>query len=156
MTHVPSNKIPIRDSGSRVSKIGVNLYEIVGIRLDDTSKQGLMHEYVGKHAKMQRSKKSQTSGTKQERQALHHRMEWRKVCIKHTNIMEICLTSSHIQISHKSDKCNHTSKWPQRPISTIPQRAKSMAKPRSRQVNMDIKYIRKQAYTCIKELIQTL
>ena len=54
MTHVPSNKIPIRDSGSRVSKTGVNLYEIVGIRLDDTSKQGLMHEYVGKHAKKQK------------------------------------------------------------------------------------------------------
>ena len=40
--------------GSRVSKTGVNLYEIVGIRLNDTSKQGLMHEHVGKLAKMQR------------------------------------------------------------------------------------------------------
>ena len=58
MKHVPSNKIPIRDSGFRVSKTGVNLHEIVGIRLDDTSKQGLMHEHVGKRAKMQRCKEA--------------------------------------------------------------------------------------------------
>ena len=51
---MPSNKIPKRDLGSRVSKMGVNLHEIVGIRLNDTSKQGLMHEHVGKNAKMQR------------------------------------------------------------------------------------------------------
>ena len=61
MTHVPSNKIPIRDLGFRVSKTGVNLYKM------QRSKQGLMHEYVGKCAKMQRSKESQTSGTKQAR-----------------------------------------------------------------------------------------
>jgi len=52
MTHMPSSKIPKRDSGSRVSKTGVNPHEIVGIRLDDTSKQGLMHENSGKRAKM--------------------------------------------------------------------------------------------------------
>ena len=66
---MPSNKIPIRDSGSRVSKTGVNSHEIVGIRIDDTSKQGLTHEHVGKHAKMQKSKESQMGGTKQARQA---------------------------------------------------------------------------------------
>ena len=65
---MPSNKIPIRDSGSHVSKIGVNSHEIVGIRLDVTSKQGLMHEHVGKHAKMQKSKERQTGGTKKARQ----------------------------------------------------------------------------------------
>ena len=69
MTHVPSSKISKRDSGCRVSKMGVNPYEIVGIRLDDTSKQGLMHEHVGKRVKMQRSKESPTGGTKQSRQA---------------------------------------------------------------------------------------
>ena len=52
---------------SRVSKTGVNPQKIVGIRLDDTSKQGLTHEYVGKRAKMQRSKESQTGGTKKVR-----------------------------------------------------------------------------------------
>ena len=52
---------------SCVSKTGVNSHEIVGIRIDDTSKQELMHEHLGKRAKMQRSKESQTSGTKQAR-----------------------------------------------------------------------------------------
>ena len=52
MTHVSSNKIPIKDSRTSVSKTGVNPHEIVGIRLDDTSKQGPMHEHVGKRAKM--------------------------------------------------------------------------------------------------------
>ena len=33
-----SSKIPKRDSGSRVSKTSMNPHEIVGIRLDDTSK----------------------------------------------------------------------------------------------------------------------
>ena len=70
--HILSNKIPIRDSGSCVSKASVNPHEIVGIRLNDTSKQGLMHEQVSKRVKMQRSKESQTGGTKQARQALHH------------------------------------------------------------------------------------
>ena len=61
---MPSNKIPKNNLRSRVSKTGVNPYEMVGIRLDDTSKQGLMHGHVGKRAKMQRSKECQTSGTK--------------------------------------------------------------------------------------------
>ena len=69
MTLVPSSKISKRDPGCRVSKTGVNLHEIVGIRLDDISKQGLMHEHIDKRAKMQRSKKSQNGGTKQARQA---------------------------------------------------------------------------------------
>ena len=37
MTYVPSSKIPKRDLGSCLSRIGVNLHEIVGIRLDDTN-----------------------------------------------------------------------------------------------------------------------
>ena len=60
MTHMPSSKIPKRDLGSRVSKMGVNLHKIMRIRLDDTSKQGLMHEYIDKRAKMKRNKESQT------------------------------------------------------------------------------------------------
>ena len=38
MTHMPLSKIPKRDSRSRVSKIGTDPHEIVGIRLDDTIK----------------------------------------------------------------------------------------------------------------------
>ena len=49
---MPSCKIRKRDLGSRVSKMGVNLHKIVGIRLDDTSKQRIMHGHVGKRAKM--------------------------------------------------------------------------------------------------------
>ena len=64
-----SNKIPIRDLRTHVSKTSVNPHKIVGIRLDDTSKQGPMHEHVGMCAKMQRSKESQMGVTKQARQA---------------------------------------------------------------------------------------
>ena len=83
MTHVPSSKISKRDPGCRVSKTGVNLHEIVGIRLDDISKQGLMHEHVDKREKTQRSKESQMGGT-------------RKVCIKHINITKMHLTINYI------------------------------------------------------------
>ena len=73
---MPSSEIPKRDSGSHVSKSGLNPHKIVGIMLDDTSKQRLMHEYVGKHAKrMHRSKESQTGGIKQAWQATSHGAE---------------------------------------------------------------------------------
>jgi len=52
MAHVSSSKIPKRDFGSHVSKTSVNSHKIVGIRLDDTSKQRLKHEHVGKRAKI--------------------------------------------------------------------------------------------------------
>ena len=105
----------------------------------------LMHEHVGKRAKIQRSKKSKTGGTKQARQACQRRMERRKVCIKNTNTMEMYLTSGYIQTSPRRDGCNHTSKWPEIPTSTSLQKAQSMPKPRSRQANMDIQYRSKQA-----------
>ena len=53
-----SSKIPTRDLRFYVSKTGVNPHETVGIRLDDTSKQRLIHEHVSKRAKMQRRKKA--------------------------------------------------------------------------------------------------
>ena len=58
---MPSYKVPKMDSGSRVSRIGVNPHKIVGPRLDDTNKhtQRHMHEHIGKHARMQRNKESQ-------------------------------------------------------------------------------------------------
>ena len=52
MTYMPSSKILKRDLGSCVSKMVFNPHEKVGIRLDDTSKQRLMHGHVGKHAIM--------------------------------------------------------------------------------------------------------
>ena len=55
---MPLNKTPKRDSGSCVSKMGVNLHEIIGIRLDDTSKQGPMHEHVSKLQKCREVKKA--------------------------------------------------------------------------------------------------
>ena len=55
----------------------------------------------------------------------------------HTNTMKVYLKNGN--------GCNHVSKWSQRPISTSPQRVQSMAKPRSRQANMDINHKSKQA-----------
>ena len=104
----------------------------------------LMHEHVGKCAKMEKSEVSQTGGTKRARQAYQHCMEWRKGCIKHTNTMEVYLTSGYTQTSPRRDECNHTSKWPQRPTSTSPRRAQSIAKPRSRKANIEIKNRSKQ------------
>ena len=46
---------------------------------------------------MQRSKESQTCGTKQARQAYQHRTEQRNVCIKNTNTTKVYLTSGCIQ-----------------------------------------------------------
>ena len=66
---MPLSQTPKRDSGSCISKTGVNPHKIVEIRLDDTSKQRLMYDYVGKRAKMHRSKESQMGGTKQAWQA---------------------------------------------------------------------------------------
>ena len=64
--------------------------------------------------------------------------------IKHTNITEMYLTSGHTQTIHKRDGCNHISNWPQKLMSTSTQRAQSIAKPRSRQANMDIKHKSKE------------
>ena len=65
-----------------------------------------------------------------------HRVE-KGVNIKHTNTTGVYLTSGHIQTNPRRDRCNHT--------STNPQRAQSMAKPRSREANMEIKHRSKQA-----------
>ena len=94
----------------------------------------LMHEHVGKHAKMQRSKESQTGGT---RQAYQHRTKRKRVCIKHTNTTGVFLTNGYIQLILRRDECDHT--------STSPRRAQSIVKPRSREANTEIKYRSKQA-----------
>ena len=63
----------------RRTNVGLDRVFIVPLdwSMDDTSKQGLMHEHVSKRAKMQKSKESQTGGTKQAWQS-YHRAEWRK------------------------------------------------------------------------------
>ena len=55
----------------------------------------------------------------------------------HTNTTEVYLTSGHTQSIPRRDGCDHT--------STSPQREQSMAKPRSREANMEIKHRNKQA-----------
>ena len=52
--------------------------------------------------------------------------------IKQTGIVGMHLTSGYTLIDHEGDECNH--------IRTSPRGAQSMAKPRSRQANMDIKH----------------
>ena len=96
----------------------------------------LMHEHVGKRAKRQRSKEIQTGGAKQAWQAYQHCTEWRKVYSKPINTTEVYLTNGHIQTSPRRDGCDHT--------STSPQRAQSLAKPRSRVANIGIKRRSKQ------------
>ena len=58
------------------------------------------------------------------------------MCIKHSNATEVYLTNGYTQSIPTRDKCNHT--------SMSPRRAKSMAKPRSREVNIEIKHRSKQ------------
>ena len=96
-----------------------------------------MHEHVGKRAKMRRIEESQTGGIKQARQAYQHYTEWRKVCIKHINTTEVYLTSGYTLLGHEGDGCNHirTNQWG----------TQTMAKPRSREANIDKKHRSKQA-----------
>ena len=87
-----------RDSGSRLSKTGVNLHEIIGIRLNDTSKQGLMCEHVGKHAKMQRKQNERHKARKTS--ITWHGSEKGYASSKPT-LQGCVLTSSYTQTSHK-------------------------------------------------------
>ena len=57
--------------------------------------------------------------------------------IKHTDAMRVYLTSGYIQTNPRRDECNH--------ISTSPWKAQSMAKPRFRETNMEIKHRSSQA-----------
>ena len=94
----------------------------------------LMHEHVGKRAKMYRREESQMGGIKQAWQATRG---GEKVCIEQTGITGMHFTSGYTSLGHEGDECNHT--------RTSPRGAQSMAKPRSRQANMDIKHRSMQA-----------
>ena len=156
ITYVPSSKIPKRDSGSHVSKMGVNLYEIAELGLmTQASKDSSMN--MQKSVQRCKETKKAKWGA-QSKQGKHNiaRSRERK-CIKKTNIIGMCsLKWLHPNKPQTGWMQQQTSKWPQRPTSASPWRAQSMAKPRSRQANMDIKHQGKQAYTCIKKIIQIL
>ena len=98
MTNMPSRKFPKRDSGSRLSKTGVNLHEIIGIRLNDTSKQGLMCEHVGKHAKMQRK---QNERHKARKTSITWHGSKKGYASSKPTLQGCVLTSSYTQTSHK-------------------------------------------------------
>ena len=68
------------------------------------------------------------------------------MCIEHTNTTKVCLTSGYIQTSPTRDGCNHTKQVALRTDKHKPTEGTSMAKPRSRQTNMEIKYRSKQTY----------
>ena len=121
----------------RRTNVGLDRVSIVPLdwNMDDTQTHAWTCRQACKDARKQRK---QTSGTKQAWQATLHRAE---VCIQQTGTRGMCLTSGQTQINHKGDGCNHT--------RTNPWGAESMARPRSREANIDIKYRSKQTYTCI-------
>ena len=77
-------------------------------------------------------------------------------------VYQACL--HHKDVSHRKSHPNKPQEGWMQPHKQValkadkhkPTEGKSMAKPRSRQANMDIKHRSKQAHTCIKEMIQTL
>ena len=92
-------------------------------------KQRFMHEYLGKCVKIQRKSNGWHKASKASISTLHGAEKG--VYQAHQHHRGVSHKWSH-PISYKRDRCNHTSKWPQRLTSTNPRRAQGMAKPRSR------------------------
>ena len=67
----------------------------------------------------------------------------KRVCIKQTGITVMRFTSGYTSLDHEGYGCNHT--------RTSPWGAQSMAKPRSREANIDIEDTRFCTYDLIKE-----
>ena len=101
-----------------------------------------MHEHIGKRAKMQKSKESQTGGTKQARQAYKHCTEERKV---HNQAHQHPGDASHKWLHLIWARGGWMSPHKNKTTGGGGGRAQSMAKPRSREANMEIKYRNKQA-----------
>ena len=72
----------------------------------------LVHEHVGKRAKMSKKKRKPNKWHEASKASLSTSHRARKVCIKRTNTTWVYLTSGYIQTSLRRDGCNHTSKWP--------------------------------------------
>ena len=89
--------------------------------MDNTNKQRVMHEHVGKHAKRMHRK---PNWWHKANMASNTTWGEERVCIEQTGITGMHLTGGYTLISHKGDGCNH--------IRTSPQGAQSMAKPRSK------------------------
>ena len=120
----------------RRTNVGLDQVSIAWIEVWTTHR--LMHEHISKRAtRKHRFKESQTGGTEQETKAYQHRMEQRKVQSKHTDTTEAYPTGGQIQTNPRRDRCSHT--------CTSPRRAQSMAKPRSREANIEINHRSKQA-----------
>ena len=94
----------------------------------------LMHKHVGKHAKMQRKPNRWCKASKANISTLHGAEK--DVNQEHQHHRGISRKWLH-PINLRRDQCNHT--------NISPQRAQSMAKPRSREANMQIKHRSKQA-----------
>ena len=107
----------IHDLGSCISKTSVNLHEIVGIRLNDTSKQRLMHERVGKRVKMQKRQRKPNRWHKASRASTTSLHEVEKGMYKahqhhgdvfhkwlHPNKLQEGRMQPHKQVAIKTDK----------------------------------------------------
>ena len=147
-THVPSSKIPKRQLGSCVSKTGVNLHEIVGIRLDDTSKH--KDSYMNIQASVQRCKEiRRTKRVAQIKQGKHIiAQSEERVCIKQTNIIRMC--------SRKLLHLNKPQEGQMQPHKHKPTRGNKHGKTQIWVDKHDKKHRTKQANTCINEMIQIL
>jgi len=103
------------------------------------------------------TKKAKQDNKTQARQAYHH-MERRKVCIKQTNIMEMCSHKWLHPNKPQEGRMDSTKQvgGPKDQQAQTHEGNKAWKEPRSRQTKMDLEHRSKQAYTCIKEMIQTL
>ena len=154
MTRVPSSKIPKRDSGSRVSRTGVNLHQILGIRLDDTKKhtQGHMYEHIGKCAKMQRNKESQTGWHKASKASISsHEVEkgMHQANPHHRDVFSQMVATK--QTTGGMDATKQTN-GPKGQQAQTHRGHKTWQESRSSQTNMEPKHKSKQAYTCLRKL----
>jgi len=139
-------------------RTGENPYEIVGTRLDDTNKytQRRMHEHIGERAKMQRNKESQMGQHKVRKVSISsHRVEkcMHQVNQHHKDVFSQMVKSKEARRGTDANKqvCS-----PKDQEAQTHRGNKAWQEPRSRQTNMDLVHRSKQAYTCIKEMIQTL
>ena len=125
--------------------VGLDRVSIIPLdwSMDDTQTHAWKCRQACKRCK--KAKKAKQAAQNKQGKHVNIARSGERACIKQTNATEVYPTSGRIQTIHKRDGCNHTSKWPQRPTNVNPWRPQSMAKPRSRQANMDIKHRSKQA-----------
>ena len=136
----------------------MSLQKIVGTRLDDINMhtQGHMHEHIGKRAKMQRNRESQIGWHKASKASISSNEVEKgmpQANLHHGDMFSQMTTSK--QAIEGMDATKQAS-GPKDKQAQTHGGHKAWQEPRSSQTNMDLKYKSKQAYTCIKERIQTL